>query len=695
MRLILALFVGVWLPGLVHAQPLTEGMLTGQQEWPVLSSWVYSPHAAPDLQTLESPNAAGASLDATLPPGSLPGSWEGHGWFHHPVQAHGSFVGTPLGIQIQHFGPVALFLDGVPVSLENGTGSDSAISIWNPFTYRNDGVAQSFTLGTLVLPDTAQHWLTVHLTNPDAERLHQVGYNAGFSVRLGDPDALALEWATTVHGTTGLQWGLPIAYNIFALLHLFLFFFYPRIRENLYFAVVGFCISLIVFLNYQEAYFYQSARELIFIRRFWSPLTILTVLALLRFVYAIYLKRLPRHFYVLAGVGAILAIVGWLNPRLGWFPVGGRTYVYAFALLINIEMLRVAAYSILWKREGPIVIALGVLAFVVAFGYPLSVVVGLLPPINLVQTLTFSFYVILVLLFAISLYLSRQFAQTNRALEQRIVEIETLSRQKLEHERKAQQDEVQRLQLEAAYQQKVQELEEARQLQLSMLPHELPSHHAYDVAAFMQTATEVGGDYYDFAEDEDGALTIAVGDATGHGLKAGTMVTATKSLFKLLGEDQDLLSIFSRSTRALKRMNLRSLYMALTLARFSNGSLQLATAGMPATLIWRAATQEMETVLLKGMPLGSFPSFPYQETSLKLAPGDIVLFMSDGFPELFNAAREMLGYDEAAVLFQRVVQDASSAKAVVDGLVSHLRAWAGDQPPDDDVTFVVVRKRTP
>jgi serine phosphatase RsbU (regulator of sigma subunit) len=172
----------------------------------------------------------------------------------------------------------------------------------------------------------------------------------------------------------------------------------------------------------------------------------------------------------------------------------------------------------------------------------------------------------------------------------------------------------------------------------------------------METATEVGGDYYDFSTEEDGTLTLAVGDATGHGMKAGTMVTATKSLFNALGQEQSLLGIFDRSTRALKGMNMRQLYMALTLAKFKDGRLRFATAGMPPTLVYRAATGLVETIRLKGMPLGSFVDFPCKEEEITLAPGDTVLFMSDGFPELFNQQGEMLGYDRAVEIFTKVAQ---------------------------------------
>jgi serine phosphatase RsbU (regulator of sigma subunit) len=67
-----------------------------------------------------------------------------------------------------------------------------------------------------------------------------------------------------------------------------------------------------------------------------------------------------------------------------------------------------------------------------------------------------------------------------------------------------------------------------------MLPEKFLYHQEFEIAALMQTASEVGGDYYDFYEGPGNQLTIAIGDATGHGARASMLVAATKSLFNLL-----------------------------------------------------------------------------------------------------------------------------------------------------------------
>ncbi len=226
-----------------------------------------------------------------------------------------------------------------------------------------------------------------------------------------------------------------------------------------------------------------------------------------------------------------------------------------------------------------------------------------------------------------------------------------------------------------------------------MLPEAVPEHPTVELAAFMETATEVGGDYYDFDLADDGTLTIAIGDATGHGTQAGTMVTAAKSLFTHCAREPDLAAVLNDSTRTLKRMGLPKVYMALALVRLRDHTLELAGAGMPPALIYRSATQQVDEVPLKGLPLGSPVTFPYRKTCVTLAPGDTVMLMSDGFPELFNEAGEILGYDRAVEVF------AEAADRSPEKIIAHFKetgaTWTNGHPQGDDVTFVVMKVKAP
>jgi serine phosphatase RsbU (regulator of sigma subunit) len=243
--------------------------------------------------------------------------------------------------------------------------------------------------------------------------------------------------------------------------------------------------------------------------------------------------------------------------------------------------------------------------------------------------------------------------------------------------------------LAAEYERTANELEDARRFQLSMLPKEVPLLDRFEVAVFTQTATEVGGDYYDFHVAPDGALTVAIGDATGHGAKAGRMVTVIKTLFSGYSSDTPPAAFLSSAAEKIKRMDLGRMAMALTIARIETKQLTVASAGMPPVLIHRASTGLVEEIALEATPLGTLGT-DYKERSVPVAPRDTVLFMSDGLPELTNALGQQLGYTAAAEAFASAAQE-TSAQRVIDRLVESARKWHGDQPPNDDMTFVAVR----
>jgi serine phosphatase RsbU (regulator of sigma subunit) len=178
----------------------------------------------------------------------------------------------------------------------------------------------------------------------------------------------------------------------------------------------------------------------------------------------------------------------------------------------------------------------------------------------------------LFLIISMSIYLARDFAKTNERI--------------LEQERQAKELEMQRRLLEAEDARKSKELEEARQLQLSMLPKCVTEIPGLDICFHMETATEVGGDYYDYSIAKEGTLTIAIGDATGHGMKAGIMVSIIKSLFITEASRSDIPSFFKKCSQSLKQMRLGNLYMAMMLVKIKGHELTASSAGMPPIYIY-------------------------------------------------------------------------------------------------------------
>ncbi len=243
--------------------------------------------------------------------------------------------------------------------------------------------------------------------------------------------------------------------------------------------------------------------------------------------------------------------------------------------------------------------------------------------------------------------------------------------------------------IQAENERKSQDLEEARQLQLAMLPKELPKLPNLEIAVYMNTATEVGGDYYDFQVGKDGTLTVAIGDATGHGMKAGTMVTITKSLFDSLASNKNILDTFNNISKVIKGMKFRLLSMCLMLLKIKGDQLFISSAAMPPALIYRKKKKIVEEILTKGMPLGAMNNFPYTLKDSYLKKGDTILLMSDGLPELLNTNEEMYGYARTKTEFHSVGE--KEPEEIVNHLKNSASQWVDGKEPDDDVTFVVIK----
>jgi serine phosphatase RsbU (regulator of sigma subunit)/ligand-binding sensor domain-containing protein len=259
---------------------------------------------------------------------------------------------------------------------------------------------------------------------------------------------------------------------------------------------------------------------------------------------------------------------------------------------------------------------------------------------------------------------------------------------------------------EAEHTRRFEELEAARRIQHQLLPVSLPSLPYLDLAAHQVTASEIGGDYYDFFPQADGGLYVAVGDATGHGVAAGLMVAATKTALLTIREP-DLRATARELNGILRRVGLeRRLNMALVLARLlpesGNGHgpgmvrLLLSGGGMPPVYVVRGSG-EVEEVELPALPLGALEGADYPLVEARLAPGDVVFLLSDGLPERFNRQGESFGYERLLIELRHVADTyrRSGHRLRAEELLRRLAragdGWSGDEPLRDDVTLLVLR----
>ena len=243
--------------------------------------------------------------------------------------------------------------------------------------------------------------------------------------------------------------------------------------------------------------------------------------------------------------------------------------------------------------------------------------------------------------------------------------------------------------LEIENKRKTKELEQARQLQLSMLPKELPNLPDLEIAAFMRTATEVGGDYYDFIVEENGALNVAFGDATGHGLQAGTMVTLMKGLFTSDSTRFELQEFMSHSNMVLKNVNVGRILMSFSYLKINKMKLQITSGGMPPVYYHNKATNQLEEIMIQGMPLGAMRNINHELVEKELNSGDTILLLTDGLPELMNGQNEMFDYSRIKKHFIEVIEN--SPQIIIEKFIEAGDNWMNGGTQEDDISFVVIR----
>ena len=236
---------------------------------------------------------------------------------------------------------------------------------------------------------------------------------------------------------------------------------------------------------------------------------------------------------------------------------------------------------------------------------------------------------------------------------------------------------------------KEEELEEAHNLQMGLLAKENPKREDLDISTFIRCATEVGGDYYDFIEFEDGSLLAICGDATGHGTASGMMVSITKA--GLLGIDSsDPNFILKTLNKIIKKVDIGRLRMSLNLVHFQNGSIKMSSAAMPPMYHYEKKNNKVDEITISNLPLGGLMSENFTVLDKKFAKDDVLVMLSDGLPEAPNKDGDLLDYAAVKECIEK--HSTKTASEIKDELVKLSDKWMNGIHNPDDITIVVCKK---
>jgi sigma-B regulation protein RsbU (phosphoserine phosphatase) len=239
------------------------------------------------------------------------------------------------------------------------------------------------------------------------------------------------------------------------------------------------------------------------------------------------------------------------------------------------------------------------------------------------------------------------------------------------------------------------ELDQARRLQMSMVPQSFPAPDAsfpWDIHASMDPAREIGGDLYDVFATADGRLCCFIGDVSGKGMPAALFMARTKSIIRIITELMPAASpadVVARVNRELCLSNDSMMFVTLFLARLdpASGTLSYCNAGHnPPYRLSGTLVVAIEDAA--GIVLGIEPAAAYVDGALTLAADDRLFLYTDGVTEAFNRAGEPFGEARLeAVLSGQQNSCAEMIKAVTEAIA----AFTGDAPQSDDIAMLALR----
>lgn len=238
------------------------------------------------------------------------------------------------------------------------------------------------------------------------------------------------------------------------------------------------------------------------------------------------------------------------------------------------------------------------------------------------------------------------------------------------------------------------ELEIAASIQQSLLPRVFPRNGDFTVYGVCHSAQEVGGDYFDAKLLPDGSLLLVIADVMGKGVPAALLATILRAAIHARLDQAAQPDVLMTSVNRQVTSDLGALEMFITaqIAHFKpDGTLLVANAGHCPLVHWTRAGGETRQLHGSGIPLGLVDGYVYQAERFTVAPGDRLVFLTDGLYEVEGAAGRMLGVDAFAEAI--ATWHADDPAAFCARLLEFVDEYCGKQAPSDDRTLIIVDYR--
>ena len=252
------------------------------------------------------------------------------------------------------------------------------------------------------------------------------------------------------------------------------------------------------------------------------------------------------------------------------------------------------------------------------------------------------------------------------------------------------------------------DLEIAREVQNQLYPREVPEVPGLRIRAARSPARVVSGDYYDFQRLAGGELAVAIGDVAGKGISAALLMATIQSSIRMemrafleasaaapgRGSAQHSIStsaMVSQLNKHLYEFTAAEKYATFLFAVYepAMSTLTYTNAGhLPPILVRGGVCSRLE---VNGTVVGAFPFVTFEESRLRLEPGDLLVLFTDGITEPENAYGEMYGEERLSDLVCRNAQ--RDEDEIIEAIMQSVRQWTGSDELQDDMTLMLIRRR--
>ena len=235
------------------------------------------------------------------------------------------------------------------------------------------------------------------------------------------------------------------------------------------------------------------------------------------------------------------------------------------------------------------------------------------------------------------------------------------------------------------------DLQEAYEIQKSLLPRIEPEFKGYEIAGRMEAAERVGGDLYDFSVLSEGVLSFAVGDASGHGLPAALLARDVVTGLRMgMEKEMKISGVLRKLNSVINRSQLSTRFISLFYGELEQGgTVVYVNAGHPPPLLFKS--DRIVKLDVGGTILGPLADTDFNRGFAFMDPGDLLVLYTDGILEATNAEGEI--FDEKHLVEFVRANISLPAYEIIRALFAAIRDFAGSVRLQDDTTAVIIRRQ--